>query len=196
VAESFVPRHGETQSARKRFEHGLDLMMRGAAVKNAEMHIGAGGLREALEEIFGEFGLKITDARAGNLGVDNAERAATQIDGAGGERFIHGHQKISGAQNSALAAEGFLHRLAKGDSDVFDGVVLIDVQIASRVQLEIERAVPSYEFQHVIEETNTRADMRFAVAVEIQAEGDIGLIGLTTNLCGSWYHSAMCRIAR
>ena len=41
---------------------GLHLMVRRAAIQNAQVHIGARGLREALEEVFDQFGLKIADA--------------------------------------------------------------------------------------------------------------------------------------
>ncbi len=66
------------------------------------MDVGTGGLREALKKIFEQFGLKIAYAASGDFRAADAVRASTEIDGRGGERFVHGHQKISGAENSAL----------------------------------------------------------------------------------------------
>src|ERR1700688_4196588 len=160
------------------------------------MHIGAGSLCEPLKEIFGQLGLKIANARACNFGVHDAKGPPTEIDRAGGKRLVHGHQKVSGAQNSALRAQGFGHCLAQSDSDVFDGVVLVDVQIAARGQFQIEGAVPGDEFQHVVEKTDPRGNARVAAPVQIQAELDIGLVGLAVNLCDSWHRSASDSIAR
>src|SRR5712672_3563534 len=73
--------------------------------------------------------------------------------------------------------------------------MLVDIQITAGVQIQIERAVPSDEFQHVIEKADSRADASFAATVQVQAERDIGLVGLTMNFCGSWHYSALSRIA-
>jgi hypothetical protein len=66
------------------------------------VHIGARGLRESLKKIFGELGFEITDAFRGDSCVDNATGAASEIDGGSGERFVHGHEEISGTQNATF----------------------------------------------------------------------------------------------
>src|SRR5712672_4233427 len=73
--------------------------------------------------------------------------------------------------------------------------MLVDIQITAGVQIQIERAVPSDEFQHVIEKADSRTDASFAATVQVQAERDIGLVGLTMNFCGSWHYSVLSRIA-
>src|SRR5712672_1301958 len=73
--------------------------------------------------------------------------------------------------------------------------MLVDIQITAGVQIQIERAVPSDEFQHVIEKADSRTDASFAATVQVQAERDIGLVGLTMNFCGSWHYSVLSWIA-
>src|SRR6267142_2278833 len=73
--------------------------------------------------------------------------------------------------------------------------MLVDIQITAGLQIQIERAVPSDYFQHVIEKADARAYASFAATVQVQAERDIGLVGLTMNFCGSWHYSALSRIA-
>src|SRR4030081_3610470 len=73
--------------------------------------------------------------------------------------------------------------------------MLIDIQITAGLQIQIECAVPGNEFQHVIEKADSRTDASFAATVQVQAEPDIGLVGLTMNFCGSWHYSALSRIA-
>ena len=100
-------------------------------------------------------------------------RPAAEIDRRRRERFVHGHQEISGAQNAALRAQRLAHRLAENDARVLDGVVLIHFEIAARVEFQIHRAVPRHERQHVIEKRNAGGDFRAALAVEIQAHANV-----------------------
>src|SRR6266704_3175070 len=54
--------------------------------------------------------------------------------------------------------------------------MLVHVEIAAGVQFQIERTVPRNEFEHVVEEANSRGDARFSVAVEIQFQTDVRLV--------------------
>ena len=51
------------------------------------------------------------------------------------ERLVHRHDEVAGAVDAAAVAERGRHRLAERDADVFDGVVLVDVEVAGRAQL-------------------------------------------------------------
>ena len=50
--------------------------------------------------------------------------------------------------------------------DVLDGVVLVDVEIAARDQLEVEAGVEGEEREKVIEEADAGLDARAAAPVE------------------------------
>ena len=56
--------------------------------------------------------------------------APAEIDGGDGERFVHRHDEIAGAVDALLVAERAIDSLAERDADVFDGVVLVDVEVA------------------------------------------------------------------
>ncbi len=75
-------------------------MMRGAAVEAAKVDVGFGGLREALEKIFEKFDGEVADFGSFYLCMEDAARAAAEIDCGCGEGLVHGHQKISGAENA------------------------------------------------------------------------------------------------
>ena len=64
-------------------------------------------------------------------GFDGVGGAAGEVDGGDGEGLVHGHDEVAGAEDAALVAEG-LHSegLAESDAGVFDGVVLVDVEVA------------------------------------------------------------------
>jgi hypothetical protein len=145
------------------------------------MDIGAGSLRESLKKIFHEFNLETADLLGRDFCVDDAIRTATEINGGSGKRFVHGHQKISGAKNAALRTESFENGFTEGDANVFDGVVLIDVEIAARLDAKIEGAVTRDEIEHVVEKANAREDFGFATAFEIDGETDVGLVGFAMD---------------
>ncbi len=114
-------------------------------------------------------------------------RTAAQVDGGGGKGFVHGHQKIAGAQDATFVAERFRHRFAQGDADVFDGVVLVDVEVALCVDRQIESAVASDEVEHVIEEADAGGNFGFSAAVKIQLQMDVGLFGVAMDVGASWF---------
>ena len=159
--------------------------MRRAAVQRAQMNVGARGLREALKKIFSELRLEIANTFCGNLCVHDAVGTATEIDGGRSERFIHGHEEVSGAQNSAFRPQRFQDGLPECDAHIFDGVVLIDIQIAFRGNFQIERAVARNQIEHVIEEANARGHARSSATVEIQLQANVGFISLAVNGGGS-----------
>jgi hypothetical protein len=141
AGEALVAGNGEAESAGEGLEDGFDLVMRGAAIEGAEVDVGAGGLCEALEKIFRELNLKIANSFRGDFCVYHAMWAPTEIDSSGGESFIHGHEEVSSAEDAAFRAERFYNGFAESDADVFDGVVLIYVEVAFGGEVDIERAV-------------------------------------------------------
>src|SRR5205085_9416897 len=84
------------------------------------------------------------------------------------ERFVHGHQKITRAQDTAFRPQCLLHRFAKSNSDVFDGVMLVHVKIATRIHSQVKRAMARKQVQHVVKETNPRGDAGFSAPIQIE----------------------------
>src|SRR5208282_4889058 len=136
-----VARNGKVQRAGERLEQRFDLVVRRAAIENAQMHIGARGLRKALEKVLHQFGLKIADAFCEEFCLDDAKTAATKIDSGRSKGFVHGHQEITGAENAFFIAEGGVDGFAEGNAHVLDSVVLVHMQVALGGEAEIKAAV-------------------------------------------------------
>ena len=102
-------------------------------------------------------------------------KGALTIDGDDGERFIHRHDEIAGAVDALAIAECLEQRFAEHDADVFDRVVLIDVEIARRLQRQIETAVTREQLEHVVEESDAGADVVAAAAIDRQCASDLCL---------------------
>ena len=178
LAQLLVARAGYAQRARKGFEDGLDLVVIRAAVHGLHVDVGASAAREALKEIRDQLGLQIADQPRAHLGFDGEGRAAAQIDGGDGEGFVHGHEEVAGAQNAALVAERAVECLAERDAHIFDGVVLVHVEIAVALEFEIECAVAREQLQHVIEEADAGGDLVLAAAFDRELDRDARLGGV------------------
>ena len=122
------------------------------------MNVRSGRLGESAKKIFQQLRLKIAHAARGRFPLANAMHAAREIDCRSCQAVVHGHQEISGAQNSALRTERLPHRFAQRDSHIFHRVVLVHVKIAFGQQIEIHCSVARDLLEHVIEEADARLD--------------------------------------
>jgi len=100
--------------------------------------------------------------------VHDGVRTTAQIDGGHRQGFIHRHDEIAGAVDPLAISQRLQHRLAQHDTDVFDGVMLVNVEIAGRRQRQVEAAMPGEQLQHVIEEAN--AGPHVVAAASIHSE--------------------------
>ena len=68
---------------------------------------------------------------------------------------------------------------AKADADVFHAVVIVDFRIALGFHLKVEAAVLGEKLEHVVEKRNAGVHFVAAGSVDIEAETDVGLGGLS-----------------
>ena len=121
-----------------------------------------------------------------HLVVDDVGDTAGEVDGGDGEGLVHGHDEVAGAEDALLVAERFVEGLAKGDADVLDGVVLVDVEVAGAGEREVEATVAGEELQHVVEEADAGGDFVDTLAIYAEFEGDLGLSGRAIDSAGTF----------
>jgi hypothetical protein len=63
--------------------------------------------------------------------------------------------------------------------------MLIDIQIADSLELQIKAAVSRHKFEHVVEKTDAGRNPSFATAVQIQLQAHLGFIRLALNSSGA-----------
>src|SRR5215472_3139284 len=145
------------------------------------MNICLCGLREALKKILQQLHLKVANSFCGDLGVHCAIRPATQVNGRSSESFVHGHQEIAGTQNASLRAKSSSNCLAKRNAHVFYSVVLIYVQVATGIHLQVKSAMTRNEIQHVVEEANSGGNRCLSTPIQIELQPDIRLVRFPMN---------------
>ena len=113
-----------------------------------------------------------TDTVAGEGQLDLRVRPSHEVDGRGRARLIHRHRRRPVARDAVPRAERLRERVAERGKHVLDGVVLVDVEVPGREQVEIEAGVESAEREEVVEEADAGgdADPSLAVVVVLQPE--------------------------
>jgi hypothetical protein len=59
----------------------------------------------------------------------------------------------------------------------------IDMQIALRIDRQIDQAMASDLIKHVVKKTNAGVQLGFACAVKVDGGGDLGFFGIAGNAC-------------
>ena len=70
--------------------------------------------------------------------------------------------------DAGLAAERPAEGLSETDTDIFDGMMIIDFDIALGRYCQVEKTVHGKEGKHVIEERDTGIDRRLAFSVQVE----------------------------
>ena len=159
----------------------------GRGAGDVQIHQGVGG--EGLPEIFDEFAVELADLCGGNGDLKHEEVAAAQVEGRGDQRFFHRQREVAVAADAGFVAEGLLERLAQGNADVFDRVMLIDVQIALGLHVQIDGRMLGQKREHVIEKADAGGDVAVARAVEVELDVDLRFSGFAIDGGGAGHGS-------
>jgi hypothetical protein len=71
--------------------------------------------------------------------------------------------------------------LTQHDADVLHRVVDVHLDVAGGLDGQVHQPVLGPRLQHVAEERDRRLDLRAAGAVDVQLDGDLGLLGLALD---------------
>ena len=149
--------HGSAERAGGGLENAFGDVVAVAAVVEDDVQVAQRVGREGLPEIEDQFAVEVADFRRGEVGLEDEVRPAAEVDGRGDERFFHRQREMPVTSDAGLIAQGLLHRLAQANPHVFDGVMLIDVQIADGLQLQVDHRVFGQERQRMVEEAHARS---------------------------------------
>jgi hypothetical protein len=140
-----------------------------------------GVVREGVEELADALGGEHAQAFPTERNVPVKLTTSTDVDGHEDQGIIH-HGMEAGVPLDRLIAEGFLEGAAEHDSDVFDGVVIVDGKIAFDLDSEVEDAMKGELFEHVVEKADAGLDIPPISAIEVKHEVDGGFAGFSVLL--------------
>ena len=137
-----------------------------------------GMIDQALEELTHQVDIEFADGCAREGHVEDQARPPGQIHHHARQGFVERHIGMAVTAQALLVAQRLGERLADGDADILDGVMRVDVQIALRLDVQVDHAVARDLVQHVVEETDAGGEFGDAGAVEIEGDADFCFQGI------------------
>ena len=103
-----------------------------------------------------------------NARFDPCVAAPAEVDDHEHKRLVHRHHRVAEAGDPAPLAERLVERLPEAEPDVLDEVVRVAVDVAGRLQREVEACVLGERLEHVVEHPDAGRDLVRAGAVELE----------------------------
>jgi hypothetical protein len=154
-----------------------------AAITNMGMDIASKCLAESDQKIEHQGRGKSAETSFPQAAFKNTIGPAAKVDGHFGQRFIHGHKKITGASDARFISQSLAESLTQNQAAVFDQVVRFNTQIAAGLQFKIEQTMAGKGFEHVAEKINLAIDLTLAAAINIEYQGYLRFPGITLANC-------------
>ncbi len=157
-----------------------------AQVVDVQGHQGV--VDEALEELLEQVHVEAADHRAGEGHMHLQAGTTGEVDHHARQGFVQRHIGVAVTGHALLVADGLGERLAEGDADVFDGVVVVDMQVALALDVQVDQAVTGNLVEHVLEERHANIKLGLASAIQIDRDLDLGLQGVALDACRTFGH--------
>ena len=147
-------------------------MMRVAAGEQLQVQADAGvqcdGFHDVANERAGEMSADHAVFEAFRLSGAHHVRTAGDVNNGLGERLVQRNSGIGEPADATLVAERLTQGLAEDDCGVFDRVMHVDVGVAARLDVQVDKRMFAERGHHMVVEGHRRVDLGFARAIKVQ----------------------------
>ena len=162
-----VDLHRLPKGPAQRLEAAFGDMVRIRAVEGLDVDAGARIGREGVVELLEELRVHVADLWGREGGAPDQVGPVRQVDGAAGQGLVHRDDREPEAPDAPEVPKGLADRLAQDDPDILHRVMKVDVQVALRLDVKVEGAVPPKGIQHVVQEADPGFDPGPARTVQV-----------------------------
>lgn len=148
---------------------------------------------KAAKKLTEQIDIEGADLCAGKRHVQFETGTTGEIDNDTRQRLIERHIGVAVTGHALFVADGFIDSLTERNTDIFDRVVRIDMQVALGFDVDIDQAVAGDLINHVIEERYAGVETRFTAAIEIDGYGDLRLQRVAGDSGGTCGHGRKAR---
>lgn len=99
------------------------------------------------------------------------------------ECLVHRYKNTGVTLDAAFVTQCFSQRLSQTDPDVFNRVMIVDINISTGMYVQIELSVLCEQIQHMIQERYIRFNRGLSCSIYIKGQLNIGLVCFAVNLC-------------
>src|SRR6202022_3421215 len=132
------------------------------------MQVHADFVAERLHKIVHQHGLKLPYALLLYRDVVREVDASADIDHRAAERLVERDSGVPETPDTRTISQRLAKRATHHDPDVLDRVMLVDMEVAARLDHEIEKAMAREALEHMVEKRH--AGMNFAAPRTVQRE--------------------------
>src|ERR1700730_1382006 len=136
---------------------------------------------EGLEKLAHEFAIEGAYFRLREICPEDQKSPARDIYRNPRKGLVHRQEHIRETGDAGHVAQRLAHRLTERYAGILDSMMLIDMQIARRADFDIHQRVARYLLQHMVEKANPGRNSGPAGAIEIDADLDVGFLGLARD---------------
>lgn len=173
------------QCAGERLIAALDNMMVVRTIEIFDMQRNARRRRKTVEPVLDQLGVPFTQTRHSKRHFPDKIGPPRNIERAAGQRLVHRRVSRSVARNPAFIAQCLQHRLANRDAGVFGGMMLVDMQVANCLDLQVNQRMAGQLLKHVVKKTDAGRHFINAGAVEIDLDIDRRFVRLAADSPGA-----------
>lgn len=145
----------------------------------------ASARRETVEPMLDELGVPFAETRHAKRHFPHKIRPPRNIECTTGQSLVHWRVSRTITRNPALIAQSLQNRLANRDSGVFGGVMLVDMQVANRLDLQVNQRMPRQLLKHMVEKPDAGRNFINTGAVEINLDVNRRFIRLAADRPGT-----------
>src|SRR5215469_13161826 len=120
------------------------------------MQVHAGLVRQRFHKIMHQHGLKIADALLLDGDIVGQIDAPAYVNHCGAQRLIQRYRCLAESADTRTLTQRLPESASEHDSDVLNGMVVINMKVALCVDREIEEPVAGEAVEHMIEERDAR----------------------------------------
>ncbi len=135
-------------------------------------------LGEGAQELGEEFDVEGTDLLGHGAEVAGEVRSSPEVHDSSREGFYQGGGGVGEANEVRAIAQGLVEGASENEADIFDGMVVVHVEVAFGLYRKVHTGVVGEEVQDVVEETDASLYLRASFAVEFEANPYIRLARL------------------
>jgi len=151
-------------------------------IQHPGVEVGARMMDEAIEEVRHQFRLQIAHETHFHPILVNQRRSPAEIDGDNRKRLVHRQDEVPCPIDSLAISQRLREQLPHDNAHVFNRVMLIDVEIAFRLEFQIECSVFCEQLEHMIEKPDPCRDLISPPAFNSEFAADLRLFSVSLQL--------------
>ena len=168
-------------------------MVRVAALGHVEVQVHAQLVAEGEKKIVDQFGRKCADPLLLDRQVVGQKGSSAEINDAVHQGFVERYAGFAKAATAALIAQRGAKRLAQRQADIFNCMMIVNLDVARGLERQIKEAVPGEQLQHMVEKGHPGGNLVLAAAVKLKTEPNVGFVCFAVQVCAALRH-LYCRL--